>query len=163
MASTPNEAPAERISDADKRSDAARIRAEILGAAGGTDPFAAAVRATRMPMVVSNPRLPDNPVVFANDAFCRLTGYPRAEILGRNCRFLQGPETDPAAVARIRAAVTEARPIEIDIRNHRRDGEPFWNGCSWPRCTTPTAISPISSPARSMSRWSASAWQGWRR
>jgi PAS domain S-box-containing protein len=127
MTPTLDEAPAERISEADKRSDAARIRAEILGAAGGTDPFAAAVRATRMPMVVSNPRLPDNPVVFANDAFCRLTGYPRAEILGRNCRFLQGPETDPAAVARIRAAVSEARPIEIDIRNHRRDGEPFWN------------------------------------
>jgi PAS domain S-box-containing protein len=115
------------LSPEDKRRDAERISAELLGAAGGTDPFAAAVRATRMPMVVSNPRLPDNPVIFVNDSFCRLTGYPRHEILGRNCRFLQGPQTDAEAVARIRAAVAAARPIEIDIRNHRRDGEPFWN------------------------------------
>jgi PAS domain S-box-containing protein len=107
--------------------DAARISAELLGAGGGTDPFAAAVRATRMPMVITDPRQPDNPIVFANDAFCRLTGYPREEILGRNCRFLQGPETDPGTVAAIHAAVKEARSIEIEIRNHRRTGEPFWN------------------------------------
>jgi len=78
-------------------------------------------------MVISNPRLPDNPIVFVNDSFCRLTGYGRHDILGRNCRFLQGPQTDPAAVARIRAAVAAAQPIEIDLRNHRRGGEPFWN------------------------------------
>jgi PAS domain S-box-containing protein len=107
--------------------DAARISAELLGAGGGTDPFAAAVRATRMPMVITDPRQPDNPIVFANDAFCRLTGYPREEILGRNCRFLQGPETDAGTVAAIHAAVKEARSIEIEIRNHRRTGEPFWN------------------------------------
>jgi len=111
----------------DKRRDAARISAELISAAGGTDPFAAAVRATRMPMIISNPRLPDNPVIFVNDSFCRLTGYPRQEILGRNCRFLQGPETDRAAVARISAAVAQAQALEIDIRNHRRNGEPFWN------------------------------------
>jgi PAS domain S-box-containing protein len=104
-----------------------RIRGELMHAGGGADPFAAAVRATPMPMVVTNPRLPDNPMVFVNDAFCRLTGYPRAEILGRNCRFLQGADTDPAAIARIRAAVREVRPIEIDVRNYRRDGAPFWN------------------------------------
>ena len=87
----------------------------------------AAVRATRMPMIITNPRLPDNPVVFANDAFCRLTGYPRDEILGRNCRFLQGPATDPATVAQIRAAVDKPERIEIDIQNHRKDGSVFWN------------------------------------
>jgi len=117
----------DRLTSEDKRRDAARISAEILSAAGGTDPFAAAVRATRMPMVISNPRLPDNPIIFVNDSFCRLTGYPRQDILGRNCRFLQGPETDRAAVARIADAVAQARPLEIDIRNHRRNGEPFWN------------------------------------
>ena len=58
---------------------------------GRGDPFAAAIRATRMPMVISNPRLPDNPLVFANDAFSTLTGYPREDLLGRNCRFLQAP------------------------------------------------------------------------
>ncbi len=104
-----------------------RITAELAGLDDGTDPFAAAVRATRMPMIVSNPRDADNPIVFANDAFCRLTGYTREEILGRNCRFLQGPETDPAAIDRIRAAVAAEEPIEIDVRNHRKDGSAFWN------------------------------------
>jgi PAS domain S-box-containing protein len=116
----------EAVSD-DSRRDAARISAELAGPGGGTDPFAAAVRATRMPMVVTDPRQPQNPLIFVNDAFCRLTGYARDEILGRNCRFLQGPETDPGAVAAIRAAVAEARSIEIDIRNHKKGGEPFWN------------------------------------
>jgi diguanylate cyclase (GGDEF)-like protein/PAS domain S-box-containing protein len=105
----------------------ARIEAEIADSTGGTDPFAAAVRATRMPMIMTNPRLAGNPVVFVNDAFCRMTGYTRDEIIGRNCRFLQGEETDPAAIAQLRAAVAEETGIEIDIRNHRKDGEPFWN------------------------------------
>jgi PAS domain S-box-containing protein len=113
-------------SDEDQR-DAMRISAELVSPGGGTDPFAAAVRATRMPMVITNPRLADNPIVFVNDAFCRLTGYSRTEILGRNCRFLQGPETDPAALAAIRIAVKEVRSLEIELRNHRKTGEPFWN------------------------------------
>ena len=107
--------------------DAARIDAELLGRTPGTDPFVAAVRATRMPIVITDPRRPDNPVVFANDAFCRLSGYGRDEVLGRNCRFMQGPDTDPAAVQRIRDAVGASERIEIDIRNRRKDGEPFWN------------------------------------
>jgi len=107
--------------------DAERIAAQVLGQDLGTDPFVAAVRATRMPMIITNPRLPDNPVVFANNSFCRLSGYEREEILGRNCRFLQGPETDPETVRRIHDAVVAVEPIEVDIRNHRKDGEPFWN------------------------------------
>ncbi len=107
--------------------DAARIVDEIAGSDGGTDPFAAAVRATRMPMVISNPRLPDNPIVFVNDAFCRLCNYSREEILGRNCRFLQGPDTDPATVAKIRAAIDAAVPVRTDILNYRKTGETFWN------------------------------------
>jgi len=99
----------------------------LAGPDDGTGPFAAAVRATHMPMLVTDPRESDNPIVFANDAFCRLTGYAREEIVGRNCRFLQGPETDLAAVACVRAAVEAAEPIEIDIRNYRKNGEQFWN------------------------------------
>ena len=113
----------------EKRRDAARIRAELTYTDLGTDPFVAAVRATRMPMIVTNPREADNPVVFANDAFCRLSGYAREEILGRNCRFLQGPDTDPATVARIRAAVDAERSVEVDILNYRKSGKTFWNGC----------------------------------
>ncbi|UAJ09933.1 PAS domain-containing protein [Polymorphobacter megasporae] len=107
--------------------DEQRISTEIAGIDRHTDPFVAAVHATRMPMIITNPRLPDNPVVFANDSFCRLTGYPRDEIIGRNCRFLQGPETDPATTQAIRDAVRRVDALEIDIRNHRKDGEPFWN------------------------------------
>jgi PAS domain S-box-containing protein len=127
MTMTRGDAPTSRSSPEWARSDAARIDSEIASQGLGTDPFVAAVRATRMPMVISNPRLPDNPVVFANDAFCRLTGYSRSEVVGRNCRFLQGKLTDPAAVAKIRAAVAAQQPLEIDIRNHRKNGEPFWN------------------------------------
>ncbi len=115
-------AEAERSSAGDQH-----LAARLAGLSEGTDPFAAAVRTTRMAMIVTNPREADNPIVFANDAFCRLTGYPRDEVLGRNCRFLQGADTDRAAVDTIRAAVAAAEPIEIDIRNHRRDGEGFWN------------------------------------
>ena len=91
------------------------------------DPFEAATRMTRMPMVMTDPRQDDNPVVFANQAFYKLTGYSPGEVLGHNCRFLQGPETDPADIDRIREAIAAARPIEIELRNHRKDGEAFWN------------------------------------
>ena len=78
-------------------------------------------------MVVTDPRQPDNPIVFANNAFCRLTGYAREEVLGRNCRFMQGPASDPDAVVRIGAAIAAVEPIEIEICNHRKDGSTFWN------------------------------------
>ena len=104
---------------------AEHVRSEIAGTDGGTDPFFAAVQATRMPMVVSDPRLDDNPIVFVNESFCRLSGYSRQEIVGRNCRFLQCAETDPATVARIRAAIAAPEAIEIDIRNARKDGTLF--------------------------------------
>ena len=107
--------------------EAARISAEVMGRDPGTNPFVSAVRATRMPMIITDPRQPDNPVVFTNDAFCRLTGYSREEIVGRNCRFLQGPDTDRATLNLIRAAVNAVESIEIDVRNYRKDGEPFWN------------------------------------
>ena len=69
-------------------SEERRIEFEIhREGGGGTDPFAAAVRATRMPMLITDPRQPDNPIVFVNDSFARLTGYSREETLGRNCRF----------------------------------------------------------------------------
>ncbi|MBV9559769.1 MAG: PAS domain S-box protein [Bradyrhizobium sp.] len=91
------------------------------------DPFVAAVRATRMPMVITDPNRHDNPIIFANDAFCSLTGYEEDELLGRNCRVLQGPETDPDHVSQIREAIESLRPIEIDICNYRKDGSKFWN------------------------------------
>jgi PAS domain S-box-containing protein len=110
-----------------ERRDDSRIATELTRTGASPDPFAAAVRATRMPMVITDPHRPDNPIVFVNDAFTRLTGYDRDEILGRNCRFLQGPATDPDDVARIRDAIERRVPIEIDLLNHKKTGEAFWN------------------------------------
>ncbi len=94
---------------------------------GQGDPFAAAVRATRMPMVITDPAQADNPIVFCNVAFQEMTGYTRAEIIGRNCRFLQGPETDRDAVARVRNAIDAGHDISVDLLNYRKDGTTFWN------------------------------------
>jgi PAS domain S-box-containing protein len=89
--------------------------------------FFAAVEMTRMPMVVTDPRRPDNPIVFANGAFFDLTGYSDEEVIGRNCRFLQGPQTDPRTVDEVRLAVRERRAVAVDLLNYRKDGTPFWN------------------------------------
>jgi PAS domain S-box-containing protein len=89
--------------------------------------FFAAVEMTRMPMIVTDARQPDNPIVFANGAFTDLTGYRQHEIMGRNCRFLQGPDTDPHTVAEIRRALEEERAVAVDILNYKAGGEPFWN------------------------------------
>ena len=104
-----------------------RIEAEIDRTELSSDPFAAAMRATRMPMIITDPHQPDNPIVFVNNAFCKLTGYAREEILGRNCRFLQGPETDAADIEKIRQAINRRTPVEVEIANHKKDGELFWN------------------------------------
>ncbi|OBQ74716.1 histidine kinase dimerization/phosphoacceptor domain -containing protein [Mesorhizobium erdmanii] len=94
---------------------------------GKGDPFAAAIRATRMSMIITDPRRPDNPIVFANDAFLRLTGYERHEVIGKNCRFLQGPKTDKSAIAQIRDAISGEADLSVDILNYRKDGSTFWN------------------------------------
>eukprot|EP01038_Epipyxis_sp_PR26KG_P005741 gene5741-7928_t len=77
--------------------------------------------------VLSDPSLPDNPIVYASDGFCKLSGYKRSEILGRNCRFLQGPGTDQAAVSIIRDGVRDGRDISVCLLNYKADGSPFWN------------------------------------
>lgn len=94
---------------------------------GRGDPFAAAIRGTRMPMIITDPRKPDNPIVFANQAFQNLTGYSRGEVLGRNCRFLQGPETDREVVRAIGEAVLRDAAFSVDVLNYRKDGTTFWN------------------------------------
>ncbi len=78
-------------------------------------------------MVISNPHSKDNPIVYVNDAFERTTGYQRSSVIGRNCRFLQGPDSDPEAVRRIRSAIEALEDISLDILNYRSNGEPFMN------------------------------------
>ena len=69
----------------------------------------------------------DQPVVFVNDAFCRLTGYAAGQVLGRNCRFLQHPDVDPSAIALLREAIGDRVAVRTVLRNRRRDGSAFWN------------------------------------
>jgi PAS domain S-box-containing protein len=98
------------------------------GFAGQDNIFFAAVEMTRMPMVVTDPRQADNPIVFINGAFLDLTGYTSDEVLGRNCRFLQGPDTDRSTVEELRTALADHRAVAVDILNYKKDGTRFWNG-----------------------------------
>jgi PAS domain-containing protein len=91
------------------------------------------------------PRQDDNPVVFTNNAFLDLTGYALDKILGRNCRLLQGAETDDEAISALRGAVAEREAIAIEILNYRRDGSVFWNA--------------VFSPWEPAWRWGASTVQ----
>ncbi len=86
------------------------------------------VGASPLAMVVTNPRLPDNPIEVANSAFCALTGYREDEVVGRNCRFLAGDGVEPWISDQIRQAISERRSVLVDILNFRRDGSPFRNG-----------------------------------
>jgi PAS domain S-box-containing protein len=87
-----------------------------------------AVERTRMPMVITDPRQHDNPIVLANNAFLELTGYRSDEVLGRNCRFLQGDETDPPDVEAIRRGLQRsADHFEVELLNYRKNGSSFWN------------------------------------
>ena len=102
-------------------------RNDIAPAQAGSDIFFAAVKTTRMPMVVTDPHREDNPIIFCNEAFSFMSGYSQDEILGRNCRFLQGPETDRNAVAEVRAAIEKREEVSVEILNYRKNGSTFWN------------------------------------
>jgi PAS domain S-box-containing protein len=86
-----------------------------------------AVDKAHVPVVLTDPQQEDNPMVYVNDAFEATTGYSKAEATGRNCRFLQGEETDPERVAELRAAIAEEKPATVTLRNYTKDGTMFWN------------------------------------
>lgn len=75
-------------------------------------------------------RRPDRPLIYVNRGFEHLTGYTREECIGRNCRFLQGPDTDPATVERIRQATRAGEDLIVDLLNYRKNGSTFWNRLS---------------------------------
>lgn len=90
-----------------------------------------AVERTRMPMVVADPQQPDAPIVLANQAFLNLTGYTAEEVIGRNCRFLQGPDTSADAVQEIRRGLAaDEHFVTVELLNYRKDGSTFWNQLS---------------------------------
>jgi PAS domain S-box-containing protein len=83
--------------------------------------------ATAEGITISDNLQKDNPIVYANEGFERLTGYNKRDVLGKNCRFLQGENTDPATIDEIRRSIGEERPCSVEILNYRKDGTTFWN------------------------------------
>jgi PAS domain S-box-containing protein len=78
-------------------------------------------------VTLADPDLPDMPIVYANKAFEKISGYPNDEVVGRNCRFLQGEDRDQDARTQLREAIQACQPVEVTLRNYRKDGELFYN------------------------------------
>jgi len=114
-----------RFDDAPERFRSGAVDDRFSGASGVL--FEQAMAQTRMAICLSDPHTPDHPIVFANRAFRQLTGYSEDEIVGRNCRFLQGPKTDPEPVARIRDAIANEDVVVVEMLNYRKNGTTFWN------------------------------------
>lgn len=89
--------------------------------------FSNEIRESSPHFVISDPSKPDCPIIFASPGFCRLTGYSLAECVGRNCRFLQGRDTNPNAVRQISMACKLRKEIRVIILNYKKNGTPFWN------------------------------------
>ena len=100
---------------------------------GGLSPAALArlhyraLAAASCGITIADARLPDMPLIYVNDAFCAISGYAADEVMGRNCRFLQGDERDQAALKEVRSAIRESRSCTVTLRNYRKDGSLFWN------------------------------------
>jgi PAS domain S-box-containing protein len=89
-----------------------------------------AIRAVAQGIMITDPNQRDNPVIYSSPGFQRLTGYTAEEVVGHNCRFLQGKDTDPAAVAQVRVAIHAGEPCTVELLNYRKDGTSFWNELS---------------------------------
>ncbi|XP_019199255.1 PREDICTED: phototropin-1 isoform X1 [Ipomoea nil] len=113
-------------SDDDARPDSVDDRVRKKEMRKGLD-LATTLERIEKNFVITDPRLPDNPIIFASDSFLELTEYSREEILGRNCRFLQGPETDPATVRKIREAIDTQTDVTVQLINYTKSGKKFWN------------------------------------
>lgn len=86
-----------------------------------------ALAATSCGIVISDARCFDNPIIYCNPAFLKITGYSQEEVMGRNCRFLQGHDTDPIAVEQIRQSIRTGQEVRVVLKNYRKDGTLFWN------------------------------------
>src|SRR3712207_4940692 len=86
-----------------------------------------AVTASSNGIIITDPPVPDNPIVYVNPAFEEISGYAADEVLGHNCRFLQADDRDQPALDELRKALTEERECRVVLRNYRKDGTRFWN------------------------------------
>jgi PAS domain S-box-containing protein len=86
-----------------------------------------AVAASSNGIVITDPKVPDNPIVYVNPAFEKISGYAADEVRGCNCRFLQADDRDQSAIDELREALAEERECRVVLRNYRKDGTPFWN------------------------------------
>jgi PAS domain S-box-containing protein len=105
----------------------ARLQAESVRLGGEFALLRQALDLTGTGFILTDPGLDDNPIVYANASFYELTGFGREEVLGHNCRFLQGPETEPERIDQLRAAVAAERPVTVELTNYHADGTPFRN------------------------------------
>ncbi|MGQ4649453.1 GAF domain-containing protein [Lyngbya aestuarii] len=103
-----------------------------------------AIAASENGIIITDSTQPDNPIIYANKGFERLTGYREAEIIGKNCRFLQGSDRNQAALTEVRAALQEARNCRVTLRNYHQDGRMFWNELS---------ISPVQNAAGNLTHY----------
>ncbi|MCB0165862.1 MAG: PAS domain-containing protein [Anaerolineae bacterium] len=109
-----------------------RKRAEVAlrQAAQENSRLVTAINSAAIGVTISDTTQPDNPLIFVNPAFTSLTGYRADDVLGKNCRFLQGQDTDTNEVDKIRHAINGERSITVELLNYRKDGTPFWNELS---------------------------------
>ncbi len=114
-----------RFDDAPERFRSGSKADRFSGASGVL--FEQAMAQTRMAICLCDPHSPELPIVFANRAFRQLTGYAEEEVLGRSCRLLQGPKTDPEPIARIREAIANEDVVVVELLNYRKNGTTFWN------------------------------------
>lgn len=94
---------------------------------GQIEALIASIRLTAIATVVTDPRQPDNPIIAVNSAFEQLTGHEAGDVVGRNCRLLRGPDTEPEASAKLRQAVLQGHATMVELLNYRRDGSSFRN------------------------------------
>jgi PAS domain S-box-containing protein len=83
------------------------------------------IQLSPIPAVISDPRQPDNPIIACNEAFLDLTGYSRQEVIGRNCRFLRGPDTESELTEVLRDAIRKSQPAIVEIRNYKKTARLF--------------------------------------
>lgn len=103
------------------------VPTEPIAARGKRHPVLDSIRHSPIATVVSDPNQPDNPLIAVNRAFLDLTGYDAVDIIGRNCRFLRGADTDTAQTEKLRRAISEQKPALAELVNYRKDGTKFRN------------------------------------